>query len=572
MGSIKQKLTLVLSVLMLGLIISSLSIINVLLYDNTIKQCGERGLTAVRTMAETINAEQFLKSIEKQDVSDPAYLQMVDQFTNVCDKNDLLFLYTTYYDKEGNVRYGVEAGEIGGTLAQLVDEEDVTEEILASLNEGREMYSKPAVSPEWGNVMTSSAPIKDGNGNIVGAVVADFLQDDIVALKRTILVKITIVIVLCTLFVGFIIRFLFDKLVLTPIVGLNEKLDSIASGDFTQEVDQRLRDKKDELGQIASSLEKTRNFVKGLINELIQESHQLNEALERNNTSIDELNEEINQIVRKGENIAAVMEESAASSEELQSGSKTMSDTVFMIKENAQNGVKEADQIQLVVSMLNKELAASKEHVDQTYKEIQQRLKVSMERASNISAIGESVDIILGISEQTNLLALNASIEAARAGELGRGFAVVAEEVRKLAEDSKEATTVIRQNVGNAIEAVQGLNEDVKVVFEFLNNEVMRDYETFLVSGKEYGKNIDKMQDLFVRFQEATVKLSSVIGQMTGAIDAVAISANSAAVDMSDITESVNTMEQTAGKIAGDTYQTKESMQKLIDSVEHIKS
>lgn len=64
----------------------------------------------------------------------------------------------------------------------------------------------------------------------------------------------------------------------------------------------------------------------------------------------------------------------------------------------------------------------------------------------------------------------------------------------------------------------------------------MRDYETFLVSGKEYGKNIDKMQNLFVGFQEATSKLSNVISQMTGAIDAVAISANTAAVDMSDKT------------------------------------
>ena len=68
--------------------------------------------------------------------------------------------------------------------------------------------------------------------------------------------------------------------------------------------------------------------------------------------------------------------------------------------------------------------------------------------AEQAQAIGEIIVTVNDIAEQTNLLALNAAIEASRAGEHGKGFSVVAGEVKALAEQSKKATSQVRQILG----------------------------------------------------------------------------------------------------------------------------
>ncbi|MCX7569044.1 methyl-accepting chemotaxis protein [Tumebacillus sp. DT12] len=89
------------------------------------------------------------------------------------------------------------------------------------------------------------------------------------------------------------------------------------------------------------------------------------------------------------------------------------------------------------------------------------------EKIKEIDAITVSIN---RIASMTKMLALNAGIEAARAGEHGRGFSVVATEVRKLSEQSADATTSIK----NVLTAVQGITEDLFRSVEEETNSVQK--------------------------------------------------------------------------------------------------
>jgi methyl-accepting chemotaxis protein len=72
-----------------------------------------------------------------------------------------------------------------------------------------------------------------------------------------------------------------------------------------------------------------------------------------------------------------------------------------------------------------------------------------LELSEHTQQIGNTISVVDDIAEQTNMLALNAAVEAARAGEHGKGFAVVAGEIRKLADESKQAITKITSLTSN---------------------------------------------------------------------------------------------------------------------------
>ena len=158
--------------------------------------------------------------------------------------------------------------------------------------------------------------------------------------------------------------------------------------------------------------------------------------------------------------------------------------------------------------------------------------------------IGNIVEVISGISGQTNLLALNAAIEAARAGEHGRGFAVVAEEVRKLAEESQNAS----KQIGDLIGAIQNETEQAVTAMETGRTEAEKGRENVAATGEGFSEILSMIR----RIQENAGSIKATmddLGQRATKIDTATGEIHDAASKVASESQTVSaaTEEQAAG-------------------------
>lgn len=159
------------------------------------------------------------------------------------------------------------------------------------------------------------------------------------------------------------------------------------------------------------------------------------------------------QIDKTSQNIKTIMEFSNKHKDGMESyiqmvkgameTTENLKDASKKTKENAQNVSAKAN---LSLGFSQKEQEAVQANIEKMLtlrQKIQIIAELILELSEHTQQIGETIGIVEDIAEQTNMLALNAAVEAARAGENGKGFSVVASEIRKLADESKQATTKI---------------------------------------------------------------------------------------------------------------------------------
>ena len=297
---------------------------------------------------------------------------------------------------------------------------------------------------------------------------------------------------------------IFRRRIDAPIQHLLAGAEAIAGGDLTREV---VAENDDELGRLATAVHK----MSGAIRQVMQKINTMSETL---SAASEELSSTAQQSLENMTHVAASVGEMADGVQRQKGHIGDAANAVTNI-----NG-----SIGGVHRLVGETLTENKASIDAMESNraslaealaqmnaIRDRLGEARTAIVELGHHSEDIKAIVGtitdISEQTNLLALNAAIEAARAGEHGRGFAVVADEVRKLAEQSREAAERVAELIGKST----AFTETAVTQMESSTEAVARGTEAF-----------QQTSDLFTQLTQHIDKMSSDIKDVSASVDSIA--------------------------------------------------
>lgn len=331
-----------------------------------------------------------------------------------------------------------------------------------------------------------------------------------------------------------------------------QMLKQFASGDFSEKtvVEKTIPEEyKSETEQIKKATVEVKQQIREIILNTKQEAEDIGAIADGTSSKMTVLNQDISGIT---DSVSLVMGETVEARELAENIKNNGQELGNAIENVARKAGEAAEQSSDIMDRAGKQYESSKQAVKEVvslYEETKEDLEQAIEDSKRVGEINALTEEILSISSQTNLLALNASIEAARAGEAGKGFAVVAEEIRNLADNSRQAVDKIRKVTEGVVDNVAFLSQSSGKLLKFMTDKVMGDYKRMTEVAQMYERDAafysDISGDLGASSQEMSASMAGINESIAAITELVGVIAES----MQNMSESAENSNENSGAV-----------------------
>jgi methyl-accepting chemotaxis protein len=346
------------------------------------------------------------------------------------------------------------------------------------------------------------------------------------------------------------------KNVVAPVAkshdGINRIVTSIKDGKGDLSIRVPVKS-NDEIGELSEGINVFVETLQGIMNDLSVNSKAIDDTVATVVQKVDESNNSACDISAVMEQLAASMEEVSSSMQTTNEGTQNVHENVSSIASSATDILSYSNEMSVRATQLKESAEMNKNEITNVVSSIETSMRTAIENSASVSKVQSLTDDILSISSQTNLLALNASIEAARAGEAGKGFAVVAEEIRQLADSSRETANKIQNINSMVVTSVNELITSSNEMLKFIDEVVTKDYDSFVVSGQQYNDDAKYINTQMQNFVNETDTLNDIISdmveafsQISQAVEQSTIAITSAAENTASLVGNITEIHQSA--------------------------
>lgn len=391
------------------------------------------------------------------------------------------------------------------------------------------------------------------------AGMADAIADNDDAYK-TASRTLTIVAIISIIMVGLVVIVLFFEIIL-PLKNTNEKLKKIISdinndkGDLTQRVPV---EGKDEIARLGNGINTFIATLQNIMQQITDNSNRLNSIVNTVSSKVTTANESSYDTSSVMEELSATMQEVSSTVMNVNESTAHIDNNVIDLAKASEDLLEYAAQMRERAEALEHTAVDNKQSTSTIINEIIDTLKKAIEDSRSVDRVNDLTNEILNISSQTNLLALNASIEAARAGDAGRGFAVVADEIRQLADSSREAANNIQSINNMVVMAVKELIESSNSIVNYINENVLPDYDNFVDSGKQYNRDAVHVNDIVEQFNVMSSNLKDDVTTVTEAMNGISTAVEESANGIASAADNTQELVEDMGHIIEEMENNKE--------------